>query len=310
MLFFFCSASCQNKAIKQKTALRCLYDQPPIAQAALRAVADEQAFASFKRDPFYALFYQKHSYEEGLEFLQKIQEHFPLLLSRFEDFQASDCIGDPYRYDYGKYGLFSPSTLYHIYSAAQIQEKMGSLSDCHIIQIGAGYGHLCKMLHELSGWKSYTLVDLPEHLALAEKVLKIEGITGVRFLTPEALETNVTYDLVVSQEAFSEFSRPFQKLFIDRVILHARAGYLQGHLFPKYFGVEPFSFSELTSFFNQKTPLPTVEIDEIIPERENYFIYWTDSMPKRENDLVFESSPLTYSNMTLFPRFGIICKNR
>jgi hypothetical protein len=269
ILFF--SSGCQRKS--QKTALRCIYDQPGFAQACLRALADDAAFNSFKREPFYALLYQGHSYEEGLDFLRDIEKNYLEMLPYLDRLRTSDRIGNPQTYAYGEYGDFSPSTLYYARTVGAIWQRLGDLSHRDIVQIGAGYGALCKMLHDLFPCKSYTIVDLPEHLALARKVLEKEGISFVRFSTPEELSADEKFDVVISESQFSEFSKPLQKLFIEKVLLRTQAGYLFCHLFPKHFGVEPFSPDALRSLLDQKISHPIV-MSSVEGERAHYCISW------------------------------------
>ena len=264
------NSGCQKNSIKKNSEPRCIYDQSVFTQCCLKAVADEQAFASFKRDPFYSLLYQGYSFEEGLSFLHAIENHSPSLITHFDVLRTNDEMGNPRIYDYGKYGLFSPTTLRHIQIAGRIRAHVGGAH--HIIQIGGGYGGLCKILHALSLWESYTIVDLPEHLALARKVLEKEGIKNVRFLNLDAIPLDAEYDLVISDLSFSEFSRRFQKIFIDRILVHARSGYILGHVFPKHFGVEPFTPDELKEYLEKKKN--HIEMQYSKTERADYHLFW------------------------------------
>src|SRR4029079_18042436 len=101
VLFF--SVGCQSN--RKKVAMRCLYDQSVFADAITRAISDEEMFKMFKREPFYALAFQGHSYEEGLAILESIEKEYPFLIEAFEYFRTSDHIGGPKTFDYGKYGV-------------------------------------------------------------------------------------------------------------------------------------------------------------------------------------------------------------
>ncbi len=263
--------------------MRCIYDQSIFAQKCLQAVSDEAKFASFKSDPFYSVLYQGYSYEEGWTFLHTIEKEYPSLIAQLDRFRTSDLIGGPHTYDYGEYGAFSPTTLHYVQIAGMIQEKMSIQqpgarlvynSPCRrVIQIGAGYGGLCKILHDLSLWDSYAIVDLPEHLDLARKVLAKEGIAHVQFYTLDQIPNREPFDLVVSDLSFSEFSRPLQKIFMDRILSHARAGLILGHVFPKHFGVEPFTLVEISAYLEKKK-LATLEMHQTKGERANYYFLW------------------------------------
>ena len=255
--------------------MRCIYDQSVFTESCLKAISNEEFFASFKRDPFYSLLYQGYSFEEGAGFLQAIESDHPSLIAHFDAFRSSDAIGNPRTYDYGKHGIFSPTTLRHILIAGIIQEKMKDVGTEHIIQIGAEYGGLCKALHALSLWKSYTLVDLPEHLALARQVLEKQGISGVHYLTLDEIPVKGNYDLVISDYSFSEFARPLQKMCIERILFQARSGYLLGYPFLKHFGVDPFSPKELKALCLKKIFSLDMHLDE--GERADYQLVWRNS---------------------------------
>jgi len=270
----FFNAGCQKNGSKKKSDLRCIYDQSVFAESCLKAIADETLFASFKREPFYSLLYQGYSFEEGLSFLHAIEKDYPSLLAQCDQFRTSDLIGNPRTYDYGTYGMFSPTTLRHIQTAGMIRDKTGISCKSRVIQIGAEYGGLCKILHDLSLWNSYAIVDLPEHLALARKVLEREGITGVEYIPLDAIPLQGEYDLVISDLSFSEFSRPLQKIFADRILLRARSGCILGHVFPKHFGVESFTPDEIKSYLEKKRA--PIAMHQTSGERANYYFLWNE----------------------------------
>jgi len=268
-ILIFLLSGCQKK---QTAPLRCLYDQVEITEACQRAIQNEAAYARFKSDPFYALLYQSFSREEGVEILAHLERERPEFLKLCDRFRESDALGSPQTYDYGKYGHFSPTTLHHIFIAAEIQEKIGFSPSAHILQIGGGYGGLCKILHDRGAWERYTIVDLPQHLALARKTLEKQGITNVCFQTPEDFSPCTQYDMVISDLSFSEFARSTQKRWIATLVPRARSGLLFCHLFPKHFGVEPFSPEELKEALAKK--IPSVAMSDVKGERAHYSIWW------------------------------------
>ena len=155
-----------------------------------------------------------------------------------------------------------------------IHKEIGASCKKRMIQIGAGYGGLCKILHDLGLWKSYTIVDLPEHLLLARKVLEKEGITDVAFIDLHTIPLQGDYDFVISDLSFSEFSRPLQKIFMDRILLQARSGCIIGHAFPRHFGVEPFTPDEIENYFERKH-VP-IEMHQTKGERADYYFLWNN----------------------------------
>lgn len=277
----FINAGCQKTSGKKGPALRCIYDQSVFAACCREAVKEEAKFQVFKRDPFYSFLYQGYSYEEGWEALREIEQKHPSLLAHRDKFRTADQIGGPEVYDYGDFGVFSPTTLHHILRAGKIQEEMKQMPHASaMIQIGAGYGALCKILHDLGLWKTYAIVDLPEHLALARKVLGEQGIHNVAFYSIDEIPSSVQYDVAISDGSFSEFSRALQKRLIDKVLLHARAGLIWGHVFPKHFGVEPFTLHELETYF-KKHKLSSLKLHKTEDERTHFYLLWNNFIKEK-----------------------------
>jgi hypothetical protein len=269
---FLFLASCQKK--EEKSLPRCIYDQTVFAEACLKAIHDEAQFAHFKRDPFFNLLWENSTCEEGQNYLQKIKQHYPFLLEKLEKFREVDSIGSPRTYSFEGVGLISPSTLRLASIAGDLQLKLGDLSHLRVVQIGAGYGGLCKILHDLFDLKTYVIVDLKEPLELAKKCLKSLALENVIFLTPEELSKDANYDLVISDLNFSEFNRSYQQLFFDRIFTRCRSGYLLGRVFPKHFGVIAWSADELKNRLEKFAKFSEWQMQEATIEKPDYFMYW------------------------------------
>lgn len=227
----------------------------------------------FKQNPFFNLLWENLTYEEGITWLSQIQKQHSHLLKKMDQFRAIDTVGFPRTYAYDKVGNFSPSTLRLVAIAGGVQQKIGDLNNLHVVQIGAGYGGLCKILHDLYSFKSYTVVDLQEQLDLAKKCLETLGVHNVSFFTPDALPKALECDLVISDKSFSEFNRVYQELFFDRVFSHAQSGYLLGRNFPKHYGIVAWTAEELKKRLKSRK-LAEWEMQEPTLEKENYFICW------------------------------------
>ncbi len=265
-------ASCQKRQVN--TSSCCIYDQKVFAESLKLATLDDKEFAQFKRNPFLNLLWENFSREEGEKWLSQIETKYPFLIEKFESFKESDKIGNPRVYSFGERGEFSPTTLRHAALSGELKMRLGELSGLKIIQIGAGYGGLYRILNEVETLESYTLVDLPEHLDLAKKYLEKFGLKNFVCLTPEELPKEAHYDLVLSDLSFSEFNRTYQKLFFERILSKARCGFLLGHLFSKHFGVIPMNREELKERFEKNGKFSKWEFHEPTIEKENYYIFW------------------------------------
>ncbi len=271
-------AGCQKK--EHKNPPRSIYDEKVFAEAALNATRNDEQFAAFKKNPFFNLLWENHSIEEGEQWLQTIERHYPFLKEKFEKIAESDQVGSPRVYTFKDAGHFSPSTLRFAAIAGEIQTKLGGWQGKKVVQIGAGYGGLCKVLHAISEFESYTLVDLPEQLALAKKYLETFGLKNVTYIVPEELPDLVRYDLALSDRSFSEFNGRYQKLFFDRIISTSDSGFILGWVFPKHYGVIPWNFNKLKRFFEKSGKFVHWEVQEPTLENENYLI----SFKRKLND--------------------------
>jgi putative sugar O-methyltransferase len=269
LIIYLLFASCGKK--EKKHSPQCLYDHRVFAEAIFNSVRDETQFAVFKRNPYFNLLWENHTFEEGREWLKSITEKYPLLKEKLESFRQIDQLGSPRVYDFGANGFFSPSTLRLIAKAGDLDEKLGNLDGADVVQIGADFGSWCKILNDLYQFKSYTIVDLPEPLSLAKKCLEKMGITHVRFLTPEELPKKKNYTLCLSDKCFSEFDKSHQKLFFERVMRYSSCGYLIACEFPKHYGVVGMTLDQLTEKFEKRGKQSKVD------EFSNYYcVYWRE----------------------------------
>jgi hypothetical protein len=196
-------------------------------EACLQAANDGTCFEQFKRHPHYVPILEHVSYHEGLAYLALIQEHHSDLLKLANRFRENDRLGGPVTFNYGEVGDFSPTTLRYMKVAADLLETFGDLSQMHIVEVGAGYGGQCKIIADACGFASYTIVDLPECNALSRRYLEALGITNVTFVDSDRLDQlQSSYDLLISNYAFSETPKEIQEQYIRKAILPAARGYM------------------------------------------------------------------------------------
>lgn len=133
-------------------------------------------------------------------------------------------------YDYGKYGLLAPSTIRYTRHLGDLIEKFGPLDALNIVEIGVGYGGLCKVTLDSFTPRTYTLVDLPEALRLAERFLRVslseEKFARVRFEDGTKLDKRIGSDLAISNCAFSECLPQTQRNYIENILSPAKRGSL------------------------------------------------------------------------------------
>jgi hypothetical protein len=158
-----------------------------------------------------------NTYELGREYLNFALKKNPD--PTLNVFRENDSIGNSLVFDYREYSWFSINALQFLKVAYNLREQFKDLHKMHIIEIGGGYGEQCKILADLTGFASYTIIDSSENLNLAKKHLM--GIPNVYFI--ENTKQIGSYDLVISNYAFSRLD---YTEYLDCVISPTKNGYM------------------------------------------------------------------------------------
>lgn len=190
------------------------------------AANDEVVFQSFKSNPIYREVLEHVSYDQGKSYLAIIKKEYPDLLANPDKLRQNDKLGTPIAFEYDQIGKFSPTTLRYIKVAGDLRKEFGDLSKMHIVEIGAGYGGQCKVINDLFGFASYTIIDLPSCNALTKKYLDKLGIKNVEFQDHDKLTKNKKYDLLISNYGFSQCDRGEQQKYLEKVIDMVPKGYM------------------------------------------------------------------------------------
>jgi putative sugar O-methyltransferase len=192
-----------------------------------RAARDEETFATFKRAPVYTTVLEHVTCEQGAAYLEHALRQSPDFEAWFDRFRENDTLGAPRTCDYGPYGRFSPTTLRYINVLSDLRELFGDLGGLRVLEIGGGYGGQCFIASAMFPLGSWTIVDLGPCRALQRVYLDRMSVPNVRFVSPERLTgLETSYDLVISNYAFSECKRPVQNLYLEHALRRAVRGYL------------------------------------------------------------------------------------
>jgi hypothetical protein len=191
-----------------------------------QAVTDEEVFKTFKGNPKCTYMLEHVTYEQGLGYLSEIKKLQPKLLNHIECFATNDSLGSPQTCLYEELNMeLSPTTLRYVKVLADLMTHFGSLNGLDIVEIGIGYGGQCKIINDYFVPKSYTLVDLPEVLALTKKYLTCHGIENI-VLRSHLSGLQTPYDLCISNYCFTEISREMQDLYVKNIISVSEKGYI------------------------------------------------------------------------------------
>ena len=119
----------------------------------------------------------------------------------------------------------SPSTLRYMQNALDISYFFGEGDLNKIVEIGGGYGGLCKTINCLCEFGEYHIYDMEPASRLQEKYLSNFKIDGNVFHHSEPEELK-DIDLLISNYAYSELGEKLQDLYYNNVIVNSKKVYM------------------------------------------------------------------------------------
>lgn len=245
------------------------------------ASRNEYAFRKFRRNSTYNDILEHVSRQQGQEYLDVILRNGRIKFAdgEWEDFRKNDLYGSPVVYPYEINGHtmdFSPTTLRYAKVLQDIAELFDAERIRSVAEIGIGYAGQCRMLTGFfQGIETYSLFDLPEVLGLAQRYLGKFGkgtASGIRFIDGTRMDevrTDGSYDLVISNYAFSELIRSIQDGYLNKVILKSRAGYITWNSLSCDM-LDGYGLEELL----EKIPGSEVMAEEPLTKEKNCIIVW------------------------------------
>ena len=222
-----------KKFLKNFMTGESLYDKTPTSlsdnqiypQVCLDAANDYRFFNEFRQNPTYLKILEHVTENEGATYLEMITQDSDLL-RHMDKFRLNDMYGTPLVYNYPNVGAISPSTLRYIKVLSDLKKLFKSLDGLSICEIGVGYGGQCRIINALYVPTSYCLVDIKPALLLAQRYLDNYAVKSTFSYTTMNELDKTKYDLVISNYAFTELSRNIQEIYLEKVILNSRCGYI------------------------------------------------------------------------------------
>ncbi|MBQ4402168.1 MAG: putative sugar O-methyltransferase, partial [Synergistaceae bacterium] len=128
--------------------------------------------------------------------------------------------------------MLSTSTIRYVKVLGDVVSMFDAGEVRSVAEIGAGYGGQCRIMmsrHSGMSIEQYTLIDLPEVVGLCERYLRnfpecrenIRYVDGGHMYLPDE-----SYDLVMSNYAFSELNRDVQDMYLERIVRRSKRGYM------------------------------------------------------------------------------------
>ena len=208
------------------------------------AANSDEFFKQFKSHPAYRHVLEHVSFEEGQQYLKEIDIDY---LDKLEEVKENDSLGSPVIYEYPSVGEISPTTIRYIKNTSDIINKFGTAFDS-IVEIGGGYGGLCKVLSSFIKFEQYLLLDLEECNLLSRKYLSHFNLPTLSYRSEEIDEIDENFDLLISNYAFSECHKEVQQDYIKRFIKKSNNFYIMHNNFHLELGTIPHEqFVEIMS---------------------------------------------------------------
>jgi putative sugar O-methyltransferase len=245
-----------------------LSDNQAYPHFCLQASHDFRVFDSFRRNPIYNQILEHVSRHQGHEYL-RILSRDPVVMEHIDAFRANDDWGNPRVYGYPDVGTFSPTTLRYIKVLADLKAHFRTLDGLRICEIGVGYGGQCRVVNALFQPSAYWLVDIQPALSLAQRYLDHYALpTTLTYSTMNELP-ETSFDLVISNYAFTELPRGVQDVYLRKVIRNARRGYIS------YNEITPADFRSYRARELAATiPGATIVAEEPLTHANNCILVW------------------------------------
>jgi putative sugar O-methyltransferase len=258
------------KLFQNNNTVKSISDNGLYPDFCQKAAQDSKTFFNFRSEKVYTAILEHVDFEHGEKYLNEIQFNKNELLQNFDEFKKNDDFGNPILCNYPAYGKISPTTLRYIKVLSDLIKLFKNLQSFKICEIGVGYGGQCRIISSAYNLIDYTLVDLKQVLMLVQRYLDSFALrSSVSYKTMNELCAN-EYDLVISNYAFSELPRNVQEVYLYKVILNSKRGYITfNNIGPINFS---FSLSELLEL------IPNSHVVEEIPltHENNCIIIWGD----------------------------------
>lgn len=192
---------------------------------------NEETFFNFKSLEQYNSILEHVDFDLGQDYFNHIQEFGKEIYEQYFDrFLENDIIGNPRQFFYEDKKI-SPTTLRYIKTTLDLSSLCGDQKISKIVEVGGGYGGLCKTLSVLCDFKKYLIVDLPQTVKVQKKYLKhFEVHSKLEFIPCNEIDDISDVDLFISNYALSELNIETQLNYYDKIIKNSKVIYITYNL--------------------------------------------------------------------------------
>ena len=191
----------------------------------------DEVFNNFRSNYIYTRILEHVTEKLGGEYLDIIKELHLFNNNDWQEFAKNDLYGGTKKFTYdinGQKFNLSPTTIRYAKVLGDIMTLFDVNEIKSIAEIGIGYGGQCRIIRSKIPDAVYNLFDLPEVIGLAEKFLSHydECRENIKYLDGGHIYLQDNYDLVISNYAFSELRREVQDMYLEKIILRSKRGYI------------------------------------------------------------------------------------
>lgn len=198
--------------------------------ACVEAVENDDAFANFKSNPKYKTILEHVLKDQGQAYLNICKDmNEDAVWENIEAFKENDKYGNPETHVYpGVDGLISATTLRYMKNTFEMAFMLDGAEISRVVEVGGGYGGLCKTLSVVCDFDEYVLIDLPEVVKLQDRYLSNFPDLHKKCVFVSCTETEEIkdVDLFISNYALSECDDETQAMYFDKLIANSKFAYL------------------------------------------------------------------------------------
>lgn len=190
----------------------------------LKKTLTDEHFTKFRKNTDIKGIIEGVTERAGHSYLGKIEAlDSSWLKDNWNRLAENESVGSPDTYQFKKDRLpLAAVTLRYAWNALELDRAV-SLKGKSVVEIGAGYGGLARIVCSLFDPREYTIIDLSEAQAVAQKYLnRFDFKTKVNFLP---IESKLSSDVFIANYSVAELDRSEQKKYLENVILRSKSGY-------------------------------------------------------------------------------------
>ena len=257
-------------------------ESTPYVSYVSRALTSPKLFKKFRKSYSYRAILEHVDYKLGKSYLEGLNRITLESYASRPRLQVLNKVGSPRLFYYKGVGWTSPTVLRYLLVNQNLSEFFEVSKVKTVGEIGIGFGGQFVITSSSLEIHSYGMYDLPEVIELCRKVLHESGISSrsieAKEITPLASDS---YDLVISNYAFSELPYLTQIEYITKIFANSKRGYLTMNSGRSNYSGRSDGKMTLDEILPH---LPACEVIEENPQTgpDNYILVWGH---KTKNDL-------------------------